>query len=176
MLTVVRGSVLDQDVDVIVNAANTAMRTGAGVNGAIHRAAGSGLLEELVRVAPNGCPTGQVVVTAGHNLRQRWIVHTPGPVWGGGARGEDGLLAACYRNAIQAASDLGAASVAFCSISTGIFGFPLERAAPIAVRVVREWLSTHPDARLADVRFAMYGEREFEAFRAALEATAPPSP
>src|SRR4051794_19957646 len=106
-LTVVAGSLLDQDVDAIVNAANTAMRGGGGIDGAIHSAAGPGLLAELVRVAPDGAPTGSVVVTAGHRLRQRHVFHTPGPFWREGTRGEPALLAACYRECTRAADRLG---------------------------------------------------------------------
>lgn len=169
-ITVVRGSVLEQDVDAIVNAANTAMRGGGGVDGAIHRAAGPGLLQELFRVAPNGAPTGTVVVTHGHNLKQPWILHTPGPVWRGGTHGEPELLASCYRACLDAAHEKGLRSVAFCSISTGVYGYPLEQAAPIALGTVRDWLQAHPDTTLERIVFAMFGEREYEVFSETLRA------
>ncbi|MDH7568151.1 MAG: macro domain-containing protein, partial [Armatimonadota bacterium] len=154
-LEVVPGSVLEQDVEAIVNAANTAMRGGGGVDGAIHRAAGSGLLEELKRVAPNGAPTGTAVLTSGHNLKQRYIIHTPGPVWRGGTHGEPELLAACYRSCMELAHQHNLESLAFCSISTGVYGYPLEQAAPIALKTVCGFLESHPDTSLRRVVFAM---------------------
>ncbi len=167
-VTVVAGSLLDQDVDAIVNAANTAMRGGGGIDGAIHRAAGPGLLEELRRVAPNGAATGTVVVTGGHRLRQRWILHTPGPVWSGGRRGEPDLLRACYRGCLDAADQLGVASLGFCSISTGVYRFPLAQAAEIALGTVRDWLVSHPATSLRKIVFAMFGAEEHRVFSDAL--------
>lgn len=167
-LEIVRGSVVEQDVDAIVNAANEGMRGGGGVDGAIHAAAGPGLLAELERVAPRGAPTGTVVVTGGHRLRQRRVLHTPGPVWRGGGHGEPDLLAACYRGCVEAADREGLASLAFCSISTGVYGYPLERAAPLAVRAVRDALAARPGTSLRRVIFAMWGAREHEVFARAL--------
>lgn len=167
-ITVVRGSVLDQDVDAIVNAANTAMRGGGGVDGAIHRAAGPGLLEELIRVAPHGAPTGTAVLTRGHNLKQPYIIHTPGPVWRGGHHGEPDLLASCYRSCLETAERQGLQSLAFCSISTGVYGYPLEQAAPLALGVVRDYLRAHPNTSIRRVVFAMFGEKEYEVFSQAL--------
>ncbi len=171
-ITVVRGSVLEQDVEAIVNAANTAMRGGGGVDGAIHRAAGPGLLRELERVAPNGAPTGTAVLTHGHNLKQPWIIHTPGPVWRGGNHGEAELLASSYRSCLEIANAQRLASIAFCSISTGVYGYPLVQAAPLALRTVRDWLLAHPDTSLVCVRFAMFQEQEYQEFTRALQVLA----
>lgn len=158
-IEVLRGSLLDQDVEVIVNAANTSMRGGSGIDGAIHRAAGRELLAELMRVAPHGARTGQVVVTPGFKTGFRHILHTAGPIWRGGLNGEPKLLGDCYRNAVIEAERLGARSIGFCSIATGVYGYPLDRAAPIAVSAVRETATS-----LERVVFAMFGEKEFDAF------------
>jgi O-acetyl-ADP-ribose deacetylase (regulator of RNase III) len=163
-LEIVSGSVLEQDVEAIVNAANTALRGGGGVDGAIHRAAGPGLLEELRRIAPYGTKTGTAVITNGHRLKQKYILHTPGPVWHGGRQGEPQLLASCYRSCLDLADSAGAASLAFCSISTGIYGYPLLQAAPLALGTVVQWLTDHPDTSLHRVLFALYGEQEYQAF------------
>lgn len=165
---VVRGSVVDQDADAIVNAANTAMRGGGGVDGAIHRAAGPGLLLELVKAAPTGAKTGTVVVTGGHKLPHWFIFHTPGPVWHGGKSGEANNLASCYRGCMEAADARALESIAFCSISTGIYGYPLAQAAPLAVQTVTDYLTQHPDTTLRRVTFAMYQPAEFDAFTEAL--------
>ncbi len=167
-IVLVRGSVLDQAVDAVVNAANTGMRGGGGLDGAIHRAAGPELLKELRDKAPSGAPTGAVVVTAGHASGFRHILHTPGPVWKGGTKGEADALAACYRNALDAAHDLGLASIGLPSISTGIYGYPLERAAPLAVATVRDWIAAHGETPLRRVVFAMFGGEEHARFQRAL--------
>jgi len=158
-IEIVRGSLLDQDVDAIVNAANTMMRGGGGIDGAIHRAAGPKLLLELQKVAPRGCRTGEVVVTGGHATPFKFILHTPGPIWRGGGANEDDLLASCYRKSVERAAELGVRSLAFPSISTGAYGFPIDRAAPIALRAVREG-----DAKLDRIVFAMFGAHEHQAF------------
>jgi len=163
-IEVVRGSLLDQDVDAIVNAANTAMRGGGGIDGAIHRAAGPQLLKELMRIAPHGARTGEVVVTSGFKTGYRYILHTAGPIWRGGLREEESQLAACYRNATLEAKRLGLSSIGFCSISTGTYSFPIEKAAPIAIKAVR-----NSAADLERIVFAMFGDREYEAFAAAAE-------
>ena len=128
------------EVDAIVNAANERLRGGGGVDGAIHRAAGPELLEACKQYTH--CPTGEVRVTPGFRLPARHVIHAVGPVWRGGNQGEDELLASAYRNALAAAEELGAESVAFPAISTGIYGFPRERAAKIAVAEVEAWLES----------------------------------
>ena len=167
-ISVVRGSLVDQDVEYIVNAANTMLRGGGGIDGVIHRLAGPKLLLELYRVAPKGCPTGEVVVTGAHELKQKGIVHTPGPRWKGGDHGEAELLATSYRNSLVAVDELGGTSIGFCSISTGSYRFPLELAAPIAVRAVRTWVSSTPQTSIERVVFAMFSEVEFWAYFRAL--------
>lgn len=165
----VQGSVLEQDVDAIVNAANTAMRGGGGVDGAIHKAAGRQLMNELIRVAPHGAKTGTAVITGGYALNQPWVIHTPGPVWKGGHSGEPELLAASYRSCLEKADAKGLKSIAFCSISTGIYGYPLEQAAPLAIQTVMEYLKEHEETTLELVVFAMFQEKEFSAFTQAFQ-------
>lgn len=167
-IEIVKGSVLEQDVDAIVNAANVAMRGGGGVDGAIHAAAGRGLLEELRTVAPRGCPPGEVVLTSGHELKQPYILHTPGPVWRGGTALEPELLARCYRNCLLKAAENGLKSIAFCSISTGVYRFPIEKASRIAIETVVDHLYVH-ESSLERVVFAMFLESEHAHFKKALE-------
>lgn len=163
-VSVVRSSLLDIDADVIVNAANTLMRGGGGIDGMVHQRAGYKMLLELQRVAPKGCQTGEVIVTSGFDLPQKWVIHTPGPIWRGGAEGEAELLARCYRNSMLKGQELGAKSIGFCSISTGVYGFPIELAAPIALEAVL------PLAEAFErVVFAMFGAHEFEVFNNSLK-------
>jgi len=174
-LEVVRGSVLDQDVQAVVNAANTAMQGGGGIDGVIHRAAGRGLMAELRRIAPHGAKTGSVVVTEGHDLAQDYVFHTPGPIWRGGGNGEPEKLALCYHSCLEAAAAHNLSSLAFCSISTGVYGYPINLAAPLAVQSVADYLRSHPETPLTRVVFAMYQQTEFDAFTRALAAwSAPP--
>jgi O-acetyl-ADP-ribose deacetylase (regulator of RNase III) len=149
---VVEGDIRRQDVDAIVNAANAALRRGGGVDGAIHAAAGPGLQAELDGLG--GCQTGACVATGAHGLPQRAILHCVGPVWRGGADGEDGLLASCYRSALSLARERGLGSLAFPAISTGIYGFPPERAARVAVDAVLSGLGEGADA--PEVRFVCF--------------------
>lgn len=167
-IEVVEADITRLDVDAIVNAANEALRGGGGVDGAIHRAAGPRLLEACRRF--DGCPTGEVRLTPGFDLPARWVIHTVGPVWRGGGNGEDELLARCYRQSLWLASAIGARSVAFPAISTGIYGFPVERAAGIAARETTAYARTHPE--IGRVVLACHGERALAAFTAALAAVA----
>lgn len=134
-----QGDITRASVDIIVNAANSSLLGGGGVDGAIHRAAGPGLLAECRML--NGCPTGEAKITGAHNLPHRHVIHTVGPVWKRGGAGEATLLANCYRNTLKLARDHAAASIAFPAISTGVYGYPKEDAAEIAVATVREVLS-----------------------------------
>ncbi|MDH3792303.1 MAG: O-acetyl-ADP-ribose deacetylase, partial [Rhodospirillales bacterium] len=153
------------EVDAIVNAANTELAPGGGVCGAIHRAAGPELAEECAKIG--GCPTGEARITGGYRLPAKHVIHTVGPVWHGGGQGEDALLAACYRNSLDLAQDHGLASIAFPAISTGVFGYPLERATGIAVETVRGWLAGTSDFKR--IVFAVFGEVAERAYRAALD-------
>ena len=148
----------------MVNAANTAMRGGGGIDGIIHKAAGRELLTELIRAAPQGAKTGTAIITPGYHLKQPYIIHTPGPVWHGGTSGEPDLLASSYRSCLEAADAQRLKSIAFCSISTGIYSYPLDKAVPLALRTVKDYLDSHPDTTLDRVVFAMYGQNEYQAF------------
>ncbi|MDA1003569.1 MAG: O-acetyl-ADP-ribose deacetylase [Chloroflexi bacterium] len=163
-LEVVRGDITTLAVDAIVNAANGSLLGGGGVDGAIHRAAGPALLAECRTL--DGCPTGEARVTRGYRLPARWVIHAVGPVWSGGRAGEDELLASCYRAALAAAVEIGARGVAFPAISTGIFGFPVTRAAAIAVRVVNAFVASS-DA-LDRVLFVCFDDATEAAYRATL--------
>lgn len=168
-LEVVRGSVLEIEADAIVNAANTAMRGGGALDGAIHRAAGPRLLEELQRVAPRGAATAQVVATGAYDLLQRFVFHVAGPVWKAARADEcDQLLAQSYRGCLEAAQERALASLAFPSLSTGVYAFPIARAAPIALQTATRWLRAHPQTSLRRVTFALFGGEEFYYFARAL--------
>ncbi len=159
-IMVVEGDITKQQVDAIVNAANTSLLGGGGVDGAIHRAAGPGLVEECTTLG--GCPTGQAKITKGYNLPAKWVIHTVGPVWHGGDRGEDELLASCYRTSLALAVQKSVRTIAFPAISTGVYGFPLERATAIAVREVRSFLEENPS--LEKAVFVCFGKHAYECY------------
>lgn len=166
-IEVVNVDITTLEVDAIVNAANAALAGGGGVDGAIHRAAGPELLAECRRVGP--CPTGSAKLTAGYRLPARHVIHAVGPVWQGGSQGEDELLASCYASAMRIAVDRGFRSLAFPAISCGAYGFPVQRAAEIAVRTVQHALENQEIVRR--VVFAVREAAVEAAFRRSLEVT-----
>jgi len=166
-LELTRGDITTEHLDAIANAANEALRGGGGVDGAIHRAAGPGLLEELRRRYLDGTPTGTAVATDGYNLRARWVLHAVGPVWRGGAHGEPELLAGAYRSCLRLADELGALTVAFPAISMGIYGYPPPDGARVAVETVAEYM--RGETRVELVRFVLFSEETYDLFADALE-------
>lgn len=172
LLRLVQGDITTQTVDGIVNAANNSLLGGGGVDGAIHRAGGPNILIECRRLRqtryPGGLPTGQAVSTTGGELPARRVIHTVGPVWHGGGAGEAGLLADCYRNSLQVAVEDGLRTVAFPSISTGIYGYPVAQAAAVALSTIKSFIEAQPD-KLEEVRMVLFSAYDLESYRAALE-------
>ncbi|MET9508151.1 O-acetyl-ADP-ribose deacetylase [Streptomyces flavidovirens] len=168
-ITLVRGDITEQHVDAIVNAANSSLLGGGGVDGAIHRKGGPAILADCRRLRASqygkGLPTGRAVATTAGELDARWVIHTVGPVWQPD-QDQSGLLASCYRESLRVARELGAATVAFPAISTGIFRWPLDDGARIAVRTVRE----EAGGSVTEVRFVLFDEAAYEAFETALAA------
>lgn len=160
-IRIIEGDITTQDVDAIVNAANSSLLGGGGVDGAIHRKAGPELLHECRLLG--GCHTGEAKITGGYRLAARHVIHTVGPVWNGGSHREDELLGACYRNSFAVAKEHGLSSIAFPAISTGIYGFPLERATRIA-RQETERLLDDPGS-ISDVRFICFGAEAYGIYR-----------
>ncbi|MFZ5974562.1 MAG: O-acetyl-ADP-ribose deacetylase [Bacillota bacterium] len=160
-----QGDITKYDVDAIVNAANNSLLGGGGVDGAIHRAAGPDLVKECASLG--GCETGRAKVTGGYNLRARHVIHTVGPVWAGGTKNEPGLLASCYAECMRIAKSLGLRSIAFPSISTGVYGYPVELAAPVAVKAVMDALGQSDT--LKRVVFVCFDAKTLAVYRRALE-------
>lgn len=151
MLKILLGDITKIEADAIVNAANTSLLGGGGVDGAIHRAAGRELLEECRML--NGCKTGEAKITKGYRLPAHYVIHTPGPVWNGGRRNEEQLLKNCYENCLKLAEKHGCRTVAFPSISTGIYRFPLDKASMIAVGTILDFLALHPEMEVQMICF-----------------------
>lgn len=174
-LVAVQGDITLQETDAIVNAANSSLMGGGGVDGAIHRAGGPQILEECrAIVARQGpLPPGQAVVTTGGRLKARYVIHTVGPIWRGGTRGEAATLRSAYQSSLARAVERGLASIAFPSISTGAYGYPIEQAAPVAIAAVTDFLrqrAASGDLCLREVRFVLFSPGDFEVYRRLLEA------
>lgn len=165
-LLTVLGDITKQSVDAIVNAANCSLLGGGGVDGAIHRAAGPELLAECRTL--HGCETGKAKITKGYGLPAKHVIHTPGPVWHGGNSHEAELLASCYRSCLELASENGCKTVDFPSISTGVYHFPLDKAAAIACKTIKEYLEAHPEIEC--VRMVCFDERTKAAYDSAIAA------
>ena len=164
VLELVRGDITLQATDAIANAANSGLRGGGGVDGAIHRAGGPSIMEHCRKIG--GCPTGQAAITPGGGLKARYVIHAVGPIWSGGGRGEDNLLASAYGESLRLASEHGLKTVAFPSISTGAYGFPVERAAGIALSTAIAYLQEHPEIEL--VRFVLFSDSDLRIYESAL--------
>jgi O-acetyl-ADP-ribose deacetylase (regulator of RNase III) len=166
-IRLVAGDITRESVDAIVNAANSALAGGGGVDGAIHAAGGPTLMAEL-HERYQGCRTGSAVVTGAGQLDARWVIHAVGPIWRGGSAGEAELLASAYRASLEHAAALGARSIAFPAISCGIYGYPLDEAADVALTAIRAWLAEHADSDISEIRFVLRGDAVMAAFDGAL--------
>ncbi|MHB8772126.1 MAG: O-acetyl-ADP-ribose deacetylase [Syntrophales bacterium] len=165
ILALVQGDITDEETDAIVNAANARLAGGAGVDGAIHRAGGPSLMAECRKIG--GCPTGQAVITTGGNLKAKRVIHTVGPVYQGGTKGEAELLRSAHLSSLKLAAATGLRSIAFPAISTGVYSYPLAEAARIALKTAIDYLKGHSDIDV--VRFVLYDRRTYDAFAAELE-------
>ncbi len=165
----VQGDITEQDTDAIVNAANSSLMGGGGVDGAIHRKGGPRILEECKRIRtmewPDGLPTGNAVITSGGNLKARYVIHTVGPIWHGGTSGEPDFLAEAYRNSLKLAVFRVLKTVAFPSISTGVYGYPIEKASRIAIATVKEFLEK--ENKIDKVVFVLFSKRDLEIYEEA---------
>ncbi len=165
ILELVEGDITRQDTEAIVNAANEQLRVGGGVDGAINRAGGPKIQEEARKIGH--CPTGRAVLTTGGNLMAKYVIHTVGPIYRGGTSGEPELLASAYRESLKLASAKGIKSLAFPSVSTGVYGYPVADAARIALGTVKEYLAQHPEIEL--VRFVLFGKPTYDAYAQVLD-------
>ncbi len=165
VLELVEGDITQQDTEALVNAANEQLRVGGGVDGAINRAGGPKIQEEARKIGR--CPTGQAVITTGGNLKARYVIHTVGPIYKDGRQGEPELLASAYRESLKLASARGIKSLAFPSLSTGVYGYPVADAAKIALTTVKDYLAEHAEVQL--VRFVLFGQPTYEAYAKALQ-------
>lgn len=170
-LELVQGDITKQQVDAIVNAANSALAGGGGVDGAIHKAAGPEILQETARLFPDGCPTGSSVVTSAGQLSARWIFHAVGPVWQGGRQGEPEQLASACRSCLFHAKELGCSSIAFPALSAGAFGYPLDLAANNLIKTTMDFVRWHQAPKL--VRFVLFDAGAWGAFARAVEEVVP---
>ena len=167
-IELIQGDITQQELEAIGNAANSKLAGGGGVDGAIHRVAGPSIMEELRAKYPQGCPTGQAAITRGGRLKAQYVLHAVGPVYTGKPKDAE-LLASAYRASLALCSHHGIRTVAFPSISTGVYRYPVEEAAPVAIRTVRAYLAEHSEIRL--VRFVLFDARTFAAYQRALETS-----
>jgi O-acetyl-ADP-ribose deacetylase len=160
LLSLVEGDITSEETDAIVNAANSRLAGGAGVDGAIHRAGGLSIMDECLKIG--GCPTGQAVITTGGNLKAKYVIHTVGPIYQGGVKGEASLLRSAHLESLKLASARGLKSIAFPAISTGVYGYPVNEAAHIALQTAIDYLKEHSDIEL--VRFVLFGRKTYDIF------------
>lgn len=166
-IELVLGDITNQNVDAIVNAANEGLRGGSGVDGAIHKVAGPSVMQETERRYPEGCPTGQAVETSAGNLQADYIFHTVGPMWQGGTAGEPELLASCYQSCLDLANEKGCKSIAFPAVSAGVYGYPVDQVAKIALGTSYNYLVEHQAP--AHIRFVLFSDGVYSAFSHCLE-------
>lgn len=168
VIRLISGDITKEEVDAIVNAANSRLVGGGGVDGAIHRAGGPGIMAECdkIRASEGGCPTGEAVITTAGRLPAEYVIHTVGPVWSGGNKGEPELLASCYSSSMRIAGEYGCGSIAFPSISTGAYRFPVDRAALIALKTIADEIK---ESSLTEVRVVLFSKNDFDIYSAALE-------
>ena len=169
-INLVQGDITKEQVDAITNAANEKLAGGGGVDGAIHRAGGPEIMKECdeIRARQGGCPTGQAVITTGGDLPAQYVIHTVGPIWRGGSANEPALLASCYRESLALALRHGLGTVAFPSISTGIYGYPTPKAAVVALNTVKEFVEAHQG--IEEVRFILFDDATYQCFKDALSS------
>ncbi len=167
MIQLHQGDITVEEVEAIVNAANSALAGGGGVDGAIHRRGGPTIMAETRRCYPDGCPTGSAVITDAGRLKAKYVIHAVGPIWGGGSRGEADLLASAYRRCLELAAEHDCQSIAFPSLSTGAYRYPVDQAARVAMKTVVEFLKEHTQPQL--VRFVLFDAGTYAAYAAALE-------
>ena len=160
-IELMQGDITQQDLDAIANAANSKLAGGGGVDGAIHRAGGPSIMAELKAMYPEGCPTGRAVITGGGNLKSRYVIHAVGPFYSGDPKDAQ-LLASAYRSSLELALKRGVRTIAFPSISTGVYRYPVEEAAQVAISTVAQWVAAHPE--IQQVRFVLFDEKTFEAY------------
>lgn len=169
-IQIIKGNIIEQQIDAIVNAANSSLMGGGGVDGAIHRAGGPAILEECRKIiAKQGrCPTGEAVITTAGLLPAKYVIHTVGPVWAGGKNDEANKLSNCYKNSLQLALEFKIETIAFPNISTGIYGYPKEEAAKIAIETVSEYLQGQNESFISKVYFVCFDEENYELYRSLL--------
>lgn len=161
VIHLIQGDITKEETDIIVNAANTSLRGGGGVDGAIHRSGGPDILQECIQKYPEGCETGEARITTAGHMAAKYVIHTPGPIWQGGQQNEESLLKQCYRNSLLLAAEQGAKSIAFPSISTGVYRFPIERASRIALSTVIENL---PVTSITEVHFVLFSTSDYKIY------------